>query len=66
MRRDIEDLDSKLSSQQKSFQDSILRELKSSSNSTTLILVVLVPLVLNFLYSVWKDFRAGRSEESTP
>jgi hypothetical protein len=44
-----------MAAQQKIFQESILREIKSSNDSTTLILVVLVPLVLNFLYILWID-----------
>ena len=66
LRKDLANLESNLSSQQKSFQESILRELKASSESKTLILVVLVPLVLNFLYSVWKDFRSAKGEKSEP
>ena len=43
--------------QQAEFRDYILREKETSNRSTNLILVVLVPLVINFLYTVWKDFR---------
>ena len=43
--------------QQKIFQESILREMKASNDSTTLILMVLFPLVMNFLYTVWKDIK---------
>jgi len=64
IRKDLEDLESGLNVQQKNFQDSILRELKSSGDSTTLILVVLIPLVLNFLYTVWKDFKSDKNEKS--
>ena len=62
IRKDLEDLESNIHVQQTNFQDSILRELKSSGDSTTLILVVLIPLVLNFLYTVWKDFKAEIKE----
>ncbi|HJP18099.1 MAG: hypothetical protein CMD96_06315 [Gammaproteobacteria bacterium] len=60
IRKDISNLDNKLSNQQKGFQESVLREIKSSSDSTTLILIVIVPLVLNFLYTVWKDIKAEK------
>ena len=58
--KDFGDLKQELSAQQKDFQESVVREIKVSSDSTGLILVVLIPLVLNFLYTVWKDFRKGR------
>jgi len=47
------------------FSNSILRELKSSNDATNLILVVLIPLLLNFLYTIWKDFKVERREESS-
>ncbi len=50
-------LDENLLIRQQNFEESIKREISSSNNSTTLILVVLIPLVFNFLYSVWKDFK---------
>ena len=42
------------------FEDYILREKESSNRATNLILVVIIPLVLNFLYTVWKDFKKGK------
>ena len=66
MKKDLNDLEQKLSSQQETFQGSILREIKSSSDSTTLILVVLVPLVLNFLYTVWKDIKSEKNVQEKP
>jgi len=38
-----------------SFEKSILRELKSSSNYQTLMLTMLIPLIVNFLLTLWKD-----------
>lgn len=61
--KDFENLKQELSAQQKDFQESVVREIKVSSDSTGLILVVLIPLVLNFLYTVWKDFRKGREAD---
>ena len=37
------------------FKASVLRELDASSKATNLILVVLVPLVLNLIYNLWRD-----------
>jgi len=62
LEKDFENLKQGLSTQQKDFQDSVVREIKVSSDSTSLILVVLIPLVLNFLYTVWKDFKKSREE----
>ncbi|EGR1045597.1 hypothetical protein [Vibrio cholerae] len=66
LKTDLDKIEKNMVAQQKAFQDSILRELKSSNDSTTLILVVLLPLVLNFLYTVWKDFKvsAQKKEQS--
>jgi hypothetical protein len=49
-----------------SFQQSVQRELQSANSSANLILVVLVPLAFNFLYTIWKDMRSmdGRSGRS--
>lgn len=63
IRKDLEGLESNISAKQKEFKDSILRELKSSGESTILILVVLIPLVLNFLYTVWKDYKSDKNEK---
>ncbi|MBY7789802.1 hypothetical protein KW431_04985 [Vibrio fluvialis] len=57
LKNELEDLESKLSSQQKAFQESILRELKSSNDSTTFMLVLLLPLIINFMYTVWRDIK---------
>lgn len=66
LKKEVSSLDSDITSQQKAFQDSVLREIKSSSDSTTLILVVLLPLVLNFLYTVWKDIKTDKSNGEQP
>jgi len=60
---DFKELKEILSSQQKNFQSSIIREIDSSSQSTSLILVVLLPLVANFLYTIWKDIKKPGSNE---
>lgn len=38
-----------------SFKTSILRELDASSKSINWLFLVLIPLVMNLLYSMWKD-----------
>lgn len=63
LKNDIDSIEGALQSQQRVFQESVRREIDASSSSTTLILVVLLPLVLNFLYTVWKDFRKERSSD---
>ncbi|MDI5891806.1 hypothetical protein [Halomonas rhizosphaerae] len=64
LRVDFEQLGTTLSAQQQGFQESILRELKSSNDSTRLVLAVLIPLVLNFLYTLWKDLRSEKKEKA--
>ena len=65
VREDLSIFRKQMNNQQQSFQTSVVRELKSSSDSTKLILLVLAPLVLNFLYTVWKDIRsAGTKDDS--
>ncbi|HFG2075559.1 TPA: hypothetical protein ACGF30_001721 [Vibrio cholerae] len=66
LKTDLDKIEKNMVAQQKAFQDSILRELKSSNDSTTLILVVLLPLVLNFLYTVWKDFKVSAQKKNSP
>ena len=53
----LKDLESDLMQRQSSFEASIRTESESADNSTDLILVVLIPLVINFLYTVWKDIK---------
>ena len=60
----ISELENNINVRQQYFEDSIKREMASSNNSTTLILVVLIPLVLNFLYTLWKDYRKPDKEKS--
>jgi uncharacterized coiled-coil protein SlyX len=54
-----QDLEKKLLEKQNAFQDAIIRELDSSSKQTYLIMAVLAPLILNFLYQLWKDVKAN-------
>ncbi len=61
---EFETLEKATSEKHKEFSASILRELKSSNDATNLILVVLIPLLLNFLYTVWKDFKSERKDET--
>lgn len=63
LNKSISSLNENTKVRQQNFEDSIKREISSSNNSTTLILVVLIPLVLNFLYTVWKDFKKPEKEK---
>lgn len=65
LKSEFGDFEKTMSDKHKEFSASILRELKSSNDATNLILVVLIPLLLNFLYTVWKDFKSER-QENTP
>ena len=60
----MEQMTSNLSVQQKSFEDATKREIDASSRSNTPLLFVLVPLVLNFSYQIWKDLKASRQEQA--
>lgn len=63
LNKNVSTLNDNLKIRQDNFEDSIKREISTSNNSTTLILVVLIPLVLNFLYTVWKDFKKPEKKE---
>jgi hypothetical protein len=56
----IETIDERVIKQQKVFQESVLRELKSYNSSIYIILVVLIPIILNFIYTIWKDIKESR------
>lgn len=60
----LDDLELELSRRQTSFETSIRAEAKSSNQSTNLILVVLIPLIINFLYTVWKDLKENKKPET--
>jgi hypothetical protein len=65
IRSDFTDLEKSIFEKHREFSGSILRELKSSNDATNLILIVLLPLILNFLYTVWRDLRSERKEEAS-
>lgn len=65
IKSDFTSLEKSISEKHKEFSGSILRELKSSNDATNLILVVLFPLILNFLYTVWRDLKTERKEEES-
>ena len=54
------DLEDKLKEQQAIFEDSIKRELATTSNSNYWIMVILIPLVLQFAYNIWKDSKQAK------
>ena len=51
-----------IAKEQENFRISVLRELDASNRSTNMILVIMVPLVGNFVYSIWKDRKSDRSD----
>lgn len=57
LKEDLVSYKEKMDNQQSEFRDFILREKETSNRATNLILVVLIPLVINFLYTVWKDLK---------
>jgi uncharacterized membrane protein YdbT with pleckstrin-like domain len=63
LKRDLTQFQETITNRQVSFEASLRNEAKASNQSTNLILVVLVPLVLNFLYTVWKDMKQARKEQ---
>lgn len=64
MNQNFDTLEENLKSSQEKFEASIRSEQNSSNQSTTLILVVIIPLILNFLYTVWKDFKKPIKSEA--
>lgn len=63
LNKDFSSLSENQKSKQKAFEESVRQEMNSSNQSTTLIIVILTPLVLNFLYTVWKDFKKPDKKE---
>lgn len=47
-----------------SFKTSILRELDASSKSINWLFLVLIPLVMNLLYSMWKDAKEKKNDKA--
>lgn len=65
IKESIEETKNKLENDQHNFERAIIRELEASNRSTNLILVVLIPLVSNFLYSVWRDRREEKIKKES-
>lgn len=51
----ITSIENNLNNKQNHFEESIKRELSNNANSTALLITVLIPLILNFIYNIWKD-----------
>lgn len=51
----LQKLEVNIAKGQEEFRKSVLRELDASGKAMNLVLIVLIPLVLNLLYSIWKD-----------
>ncbi|KAF9658344.1 hypothetical protein HBA12_14240 [Tenacibaculum mesophilum] len=45
------------------FKTSVFRELDASSKSINWLFVVIIPIVMNLLYTIWKDSRKSKSEK---
>ncbi len=57
----IEQINDMVKREQDNFKNAVAREIDATSKSMYLILIVLIPLVFNFLYTtVWKDFRENK------
>ncbi|SHN27242.1 hypothetical protein [Mucilaginibacter sp. OK098] len=65
IRDQVNGLTSQNATRQQIFEDSVKRELDSADKNTYLVLAVLIPLVLNFLYTVWKDNKKRKDPVST-
>lgn len=61
----IEQIYDMLKREQDNFKNAVAREIDATGKSVYLILIVLIPLVFNFLYTtVWKDFREQKKEKA--
>lgn len=58
----VDNLEKDINEKQDSFKNSVIRELDSSGKAMNLILVVLIPLVLNLLYSSWRDRKESKEK----
>ena len=59
-------LESDLNQKMEDFKSSVLREIGSMSKTFTWLFVVLIPLVLNLIYTMWKDRRESKSKPQQP
>jgi hypothetical protein len=57
IQNDEKNLEDRLKAQQSNFEDSIKRELATSSNSYYWIMFILLPLIIQFFYNIYKDNR---------
>ncbi len=53
----IDQVEKEMDEKHRIFRESVIRELEASNKATTWLFVVIIPLVLNLLYSIWKDRR---------
>ncbi len=58
LKEDFKDLSTQVKLDQKSFKESMLREMQSSNNIFLAILVVLIPLVGNLIHSGYKNIKS--------
>lgn len=59
---EIDELSNDLAGDQSAFQTAVRRELDASDKTLSVVLVVLIPLVLNLLYSFWQDRRKDQKQ----
>ena len=60
----VNKLEKELDKKHENFKSAVIRELDASTRATNWLFVVLVPVVLNLLYSIWKDRKD--SKDKTP
>lgn len=65
---DFEEFETRTVTRATEFHQSVVREIEASNSATNLIIVALIPLVLNLVYTIWKDTRRARAvkDETTP
>ena len=63
--RKISELEEGVDAKHDTFKSSVIRELDASSKATNWLFIVLIPLVVNLLYSIWKDRKQSRDKETS-
>jgi DNA repair exonuclease SbcCD ATPase subunit len=58
----IVEFEKEIDKKQDTFKSSVLRELDASSKTTNWLFVLLIPLIINLLYSIWKDRKEGKGK----
>jgi hypothetical protein len=64
MKKSQDEFAEKIDERLENLRSSVLRELDASSKSANWLFVIVVPLVINLLYTMWKDARSVRNRNS--